>query len=145
MKTLYKVTFPNNSFYIGTTQRSLRDRLLSHTKGSGEPKYKQDIFNSFNLTLDELCNITTVLYTGWDAEYYESLLIFTLKDNPQLINKRITKKRPHLNNWLRSNTGKKALEKLIDSMIRNKVRSSDRRFKLILAKFPEIAKKELFK
>ena len=93
-KKVYKITFPDNKFYIGCTGCALIDRLRGHMNRMLHSAGMCDAVEEHITCVQDLLKMTVVLYEGKDFDYTEKLNIFNERLNPLMINKRVPNEKP---------------------------------------------------
>lgn len=93
-KKVYRITFPDNKFYIGCTGCDLIDRLRGHMNWGRQSIGMGDAISEHITSVHDLLKMTVVSYEGKYFDYNEKLQIFNERLNPLMINKRIPNEKP---------------------------------------------------
>jgi len=91
---VYKITFPDKTYYFGSTKRTLLDRMRSHKQETSLP--------AKDFSPLELSKMTEIIYHGWDAEFVEKLYIYNHRDNKDMLNTRRYDVSPDRKEWLKN-------------------------------------------
>ena len=91
---VYKITFPDETYYFGSTKRTLIDRMKSHKQESSSP--------AKDFSLLELSKMTEIVYHGWDAEFVEKEYIYNHRNCTGMLNTRRYNDKPDRSEWLKN-------------------------------------------
>jgi len=91
---VYIITFPDGSYYIGSTKRTLLQRMRSHKSETSLPAKE--------FSPVDLLKMTEVVYHGWDAEFVEKQYIYNHRGDKNMLNSRRYDTIPDRKEWLKN-------------------------------------------
>jgi len=94
-RSVYKIVFPSGLFYIGMTKGDIIIRLNAHIKNRYSNKLA-DYIKEKCYSLYDLNQFTEIIYCGRSAYSFEQSFIYGDRNNPNMLNMRIPKHKPHI-------------------------------------------------